>query len=155
MTKNGNDAVFDRLTKLAHFIPTETMATMEDTARLFLDDIYKLQGLPEGIISDRDSKFTGNFWQALFEALGTRLGVSTAFHPPTDGQLGHYVGPVHDTWEEWLIFYEFAVNNAYRDYAISVELLAESWSGCTALENLQHSPFSKARICSSAEKRIV
>ena len=89
MTKNGNDAIFvvvDRLTKMAHFIPTKTTATAEDTARLFLDNVFRLHGLPEEIISDRDSKFNGNFWQALFESLGTRLGMSTAFHPQTDGQ---------------------------------------------------------------------
>ena len=121
MTKNGNDAIFvvvDRLTKMAHFIPTKTTATAEDTARLFLDNVFRLHGLPEEIISNRDSKFTGNFWQALFECLGTRLGMPTAFHPQTDGQtermnitledmLRHYVGPDHDDWEEVLSSCEF------------------------------------------------
>jgi transposase InsO family protein len=106
---------------------------------IILDDAFKLHGLPEEIISDRDSKFTGNFWQALFESLGMRLGMSTAFHPQTDGQtermnrtledmLRHYVGPDHDDWEELLSSCEFAVNNAYQDSIKTTPFLLILWA---------------------------
>ena len=55
-------------------------------AQIFLDNVFRLRGLPEVIISDRDPQFTGKFWGALFDLLGTDLRFSTAFHPQTDGQ---------------------------------------------------------------------
>ncbi len=63
-TDEGFDAIYvvvDRLTKMAHFIPTKTTATAEDTAELFRDNIFKLHGLPEDIVSDRDSIYRGSF----------------------------------------------------------------------------------------------
>ena len=139
---------------MAHFIPTKTTATAEDTARLFLDNVFRLHGLPEEIVSDRDSKFTGNFWQALFEALGTRLGMSTAFHPQTDGQIErmnriiedmrrrlHYVGPDHDDWEELLSSCEFAVYNAYQDSIKTTPFLLNYGQN----PRVAAQPFSKVR----------
>ena len=51
-----------------------------------MHNIFKLQGIPKMIISNRDVKFTSAFWKALFEGLGTQLHFSTAYHPQTDGQ---------------------------------------------------------------------
>ena len=85
---NGYDAIFvcvDKLSKMAHFMPTTTHVTAEGTARLFRDHVYKLHGLPRVILSDRDARFTSRFWDALHGLLGTRLAMSTAFHPQTDG----------------------------------------------------------------------
>ena len=55
-------------------------------AQIFIDNVFRLHGLPEVIISDQDSRFTGKFWRALFDLLGTDLWFSTAFHSQTDGQ---------------------------------------------------------------------
>ncbi|GJV19174.1 putative reverse transcriptase domain-containing protein, partial [Tanacetum coccineum] len=54
-------------------------------ARLYLNEIVARHGVPISIISDHDSRFTSRFWQLMQEALGTRLDMSTAYHPQTDG----------------------------------------------------------------------
>ena len=55
-------------------------------AQIFINNAFRLHGLPEVIISDRDPRFTGKFWRSLFDLLGTNLQFSTAFHLQTDGQ---------------------------------------------------------------------
>ena len=55
-------------------------------ARIFVDTVFRLHGLPEVIISDRDPRFTGKFWESLFDLLGTDLRFTTTYHPQTDGQ---------------------------------------------------------------------
>ena len=78
--------IVDRLTKSAHFIPVRTDFSLQKLAKLYVTEIVRLYGVPVSIISDRDPRFTSRFWQKLHEALGTRLNISTAFHPQTDGQ---------------------------------------------------------------------
>lgn len=127
-TQAGYDAVLvvcDRLSKLVHFIPTTTTAKAEDVARLFVDNIVKLHGLPASIVSDRDSKFTSIFWQTVCQLWGVTQKLSTAFHPATDGQternnrvleeyLRHYVGAMQDDWDTYLPMAEFAMNDAFH-----------------------------------------
>lgn len=60
--------------------------TAYSMSRIFMDHIYKLHGLPESIISDRDSISLSNFRQELFKLLGTELNMSTAYHTQIDGQ---------------------------------------------------------------------
>ncbi|GJX70781.1 putative reverse transcriptase domain-containing protein [Tanacetum coccineum] len=87
-TSSGLDTIWvivDRLTKSAHFLPMREDYKMERLARLYLNEIVARHGVPISIISDRDSCFTSRFWQSMQEALGTRLDMSTAYHPQTDG----------------------------------------------------------------------
>src|SRR4051812_49105804 len=115
----------DRLSKQAHFEAMNTTATAPDVAKIFLNTIFRHHGLPQVIVSDRDSKFTSNFWQALFKMLDTRLAMSTSFHPQTDGQtertnrtleqiLRNYVSYKQDNWDQCLTMAEFAYNNAQQ-----------------------------------------
>ncbi|POM63295.1 Pol protein [Phytophthora palmivora] len=74
------------LSKMYHLAPVRDKITGKQAAQLFLDSVFRYHGLPETIVSDRDPRFTGAFWDTLFQMLGTKLTVSTADHPQTDGQ---------------------------------------------------------------------
>ena len=78
--------VVDRVSKMAHFVPTRDTATAQEVGRLYFDKVVKHHGMQKSIISDRDPKFTSRFWRALWKKLGTELKMSTAFRPQTDGQ---------------------------------------------------------------------
>ncbi|GJS93962.1 putative reverse transcriptase domain-containing protein [Tanacetum coccineum] len=83
-TSRGHDTIWvvmDRLTKSAHFLPMYEDYKMERLARIYLNEIVARHGVPISIISDHDSRFTLRFWQSMQEALGTRLDMSTAYHP--------------------------------------------------------------------------
>ncbi|CAI5472253.1 unnamed protein product [Closterium sp. Yama58-4] len=122
---SGNDSVLvvvDRLTKMAHFAPCRTTITAEDTAKLFISTVVRLHGLPSAIISDRDPKFTSKFWQETWAQYGTRLQISSSYHPQTDGQtertnqtmeqLIRTNCPDIRKWEDSLPMLEFVYNNA-------------------------------------------
>ena len=78
--------IVDRLTKSAHFIPVKVTYNAEKLVKLYISEIVRLHGVPLSIISDRGTQFTSKFWRILHAELGTRLDLSTAFHPQTDGQ---------------------------------------------------------------------
>lgn len=78
--------VVDRFTKYNHFIGINHPYTAFHIAKICMDNIYKLHGMPQSIVSDSDSIFISSFWQELFKLLGTELNLSTAYHPKTDGQ---------------------------------------------------------------------
>ncbi|GJY64861.1 putative reverse transcriptase domain-containing protein [Tanacetum coccineum] len=88
-TTNGYDTIWviiDRLTKSAHFLPMRETDPMEKLMKLYMKEVVTRHGVPVSIISDRDGRFTSLFWKALNKALGTRLDMSTAYHPEMDGQ---------------------------------------------------------------------
>ncbi|GMF29277.1 unnamed protein product [Phytophthora fragariaefolia] len=132
----GNTGVVvfvDRLSKMAHLAAVPDTIDGEGTASLFLDRVFRQHGLPEAVISDRDPRFTGKFWTSIFAVLGTRLDMSTADHPQTDGQTERVNRVVEDVlrsicaetprrWSAMLTLVEFALNNAvhasYRLHAV-------------------------------------
>ena len=88
-TSSGYDSIWviiDRLTKSAHFLPIRETYAIEKLACIYINEIVSRHGVPLNIISDRDGRFTSHFWKSLQRALGTRLDLSTAYHPQTNGQ---------------------------------------------------------------------
>ena len=125
-SSSGYDAILvcvDRLTKMAHFCPTNSTVTAGETARLYLHNVFKHHGLPEDIVSDRGPQFVSKFTQSLLAALDIKGNRSTAYHPQSDGQtervnqtleqyLRIFCGYQQDDWSELLPLAEFAYNNA-------------------------------------------
>lgn len=118
--------IVDRLTKMAHFIPTTKTCTAQQASQLFLDHIVRLHGLPDDIVSDRGSVFMSGFWQGLFTLLGVKHNASTAFHPESDGQtervnqvleqyLRCFISYQQDNWVSLLPTAEFSYNNTHHE----------------------------------------
>nr|GEZ94358.1 putative reverse transcriptase domain-containing protein [Tanacetum cinerariifolium] len=98
-TLSGHDSIWvivDRLTKSAHFLPVKMIDSIEKLTQLYLKEIVCRHGVPISIISDSDSKFTSRFWRSLQEALGTRLDMSTAYHPEMNGQNESLIIPLDE-----------------------------------------------------------
>jgi len=88
----GKDAILvicNRLSKITHFVATTEGTSAEELARLFSDNIWKLYGLPESMVSYRGPQFVAELTRELNRMLGIETRLSTAFHPQTDGQIEH------------------------------------------------------------------
>ena len=78
--------IVDRFTKSAHLIPVKSTYAAEYYARIYINEIVSLHGIPLSIISDRGARFTYHFWKTFQKGLGTQVKLSTFFHPQMDGQ---------------------------------------------------------------------
>ena len=78
--------VVNRLSKQAISLPCFKTTTVKDMARMYVDNIYRIHGAPESIVSDRGPQFISDFWDEFCRILGIKIKLSTAFHPQTDGQ---------------------------------------------------------------------
>ena len=121
----GKDAILvvhNRLSKMTYFVATTEETLVEGLVRLFRDNIWKLYGLPESIVSDRGPQFATELMKELNKMLGIETRLSTAFHPQTNGQteqinqeleqyLRFFVDYRQKDWLEWLASVEFVVNN--------------------------------------------
>ena len=112
-----------RLTSMVHLIPIKTTTTTAELAEVYIREIVRLHGLPESIVSDRDSKFTSKFWREVHRLLGAKLLMSTSFHPQTDGMterairsvsqiLRSTVSPDQLNWVDQVPLTEFAINSS-------------------------------------------
>jgi hypothetical protein len=117
--------IIDKFTKYAHFIPVHHPFTAFQIAKIFLDSVYKLHGLPKAIISDRDRVFTSTVWQELFKLTDTKLLMSSSYHPQTDGQTERLnqcleefmrciVHSCPKQWSKWLPVAEFWYNTTHH-----------------------------------------
>src|ERR1700677_5095486 len=114
--------VADRFTKEAHFIPCTNETSTLGLATLFHDNVWKLHGLPDDIVSDRGPNFTSALMKELNKLLGIKTKLSTAYHPQTDGQterinqdlelfLRIFINHRQSDWFNWISIAEFSYNN--------------------------------------------
>ncbi|KAJ9552617.1 hypothetical protein OSB04_016662 [Centaurea solstitialis] len=127
-TQKGHGSIWvigDRLTKSTLFLPIREDFSIDRLAQLYVNKIVIRHGLPVSIISDRDSRFISRFWQSLNKAMGTRLDLSTLYHPQTDGQTEGTIQTLEDmlcacvmefggNWDNHLPLTEFSYNNSYH-----------------------------------------
>ncbi|GJU88382.1 reverse transcriptase domain-containing protein [Tanacetum coccineum] len=127
-SKNGHATIWvivDRLTKSAHFLAIREDYSTERLARIYIDKIIARHEVPVSIISDRDRRFTSRCWQTVQKALGTRLDMSTTYHPQTDGQSERTIQTLEvmlrtcvidfgGSWDVHLPLVEFSYNNSYH-----------------------------------------
>ena len=117
--------IVDRLTKSAHFIPINIKYSLDRLTSLYISEIVRLHGVPASIVSDRDPRFTSRFWNSLHQALGTKLKLSSAYHPQTDGQTERTIQSLEDllrayvlehkgSWDTFLPLVEFTYNNSFH-----------------------------------------
>jgi hypothetical protein len=151
----GKDAILvvvDRLSKMKHYIASHTTTGSEDLARLYIDHVWKLHGLPTSIVSDRGTQFTSKFWKPLCKALKITVAISSAFHPETDSQperanaimeqyLRSYVSYQQDDWVDWLPIAEFTANNAISETTQVSPFIANYGYDPRFTENLALPPF--------------
>jgi hypothetical protein len=124
----GKDCIYvvvESLNKFAHFFSMSSKYSTAQVAELFFREVFWLYGLPKTIVSDRDSKFMGGFWQELFILIGTELTPSTSYHPQTDGKtkivkkwlkgyLRNYVLGQQKAWIKLLHSGEHFYNTTYH-----------------------------------------
>ena len=124
-TPRGADfllVIVDRYSKMIQLIATHQRLKAAELADIFFRHIVRLFGIPEQIVSDRDTRFMSNFWRALWLKCGTQMGLSSSYHPQTDGQteranktveeiLRSYVSATGTDWDLQLSAAEFAYNS--------------------------------------------
>jgi hypothetical protein len=127
-TKEGHDMIWvivDRLTKSAHFLAIREKDPTEKIVKKYVKEVVSKHGVPVSIISDRDTRFNSQFWRGFQKAFGTRIDMSTAYHPQTDGQSERTIQTLEDmlracvldfggNWDDHLHLVEFSYNNSYH-----------------------------------------
>ncbi|XP_028758775.1 uncharacterized protein LOC114717745 [Neltuma alba] len=117
--------VIDRLSKYAHFMPLKHSYNSQHVAKAFIHSVVKLHGFPKTIVSDRDKVFLSAFWCHLTTLHGTKLNMSSAYHPQSDGQsealnkclemyLRCFVFDCPRHWLDYLPWAEFWYNTSYH-----------------------------------------
>lgn len=117
--------VVDRFTKFAHFLSLSHPYTTQEVAKVFLDQVVKIHGVPRTIISDRDKVFTSLMWQSLLKSLGSKLSMSSACHPQTDGQIERVNQCLENylrclcfhhpmSWHKWLSLAQWWCNSSHH-----------------------------------------
>src|SRR6202158_3836631 len=140
-TSQGYDSLFvvvDRLSKATIITPCNKTITAEETSKLYMENVWRRTGLPHQVISDRGPQFVSKVMQEIWDKLGVKSTMSTAFHPQTDGaservnqELEEYLRVFsnfqQDNWVELIPFMEFAHNA--RQHSATGRSPFEIWYG--------------------------
>ncbi|KAJ9505148.1 hypothetical protein QJQ45_012840 [Haematococcus lacustris] len=117
---HGFDAIcvfVDRLSKMVHFVPCKESMNAKGFARLFVDNVFKLHGLPKDMVSDRGPHFHNTFWHHVQKLLGMRGSLSSSYHPQSDGQTERY----NRVLEEMLRPSRCALQGKAKEYLVQWE----------------------------------
>ncbi|KAI3771734.1 hypothetical protein L6452_02901 [Arctium lappa] len=117
--------VVDRLTKNTHFLAMRETLPLDKLARLYINEVVSRHGVPLSIVLDRDSHFISHFRGAFQRELGTKVKLSTAYHPQMDGQSERTIQTLEDmlrscvidfegNWDSHIPLVEFSYNNSYH-----------------------------------------
>ena len=123
-TAKGYDAIVvftDRLTKRAFIEPCTKTASAGDLARIFFTTVFRSQGMPRVLLSDRGPQFVSAFWSSFFGLLQTDIRLTSSYHPQSNGgserfnrtlieALRCFVNARQDNWDQYLVHFEFAYN---------------------------------------------
>jgi len=120
------DVFMCKLTKYTFLVPQRANATAMDFAKAYFDTVFRHHGFPARIISDRDPLFTSEFWKHLSALAGTKLNLSSTYHPQTDSEterrnrtieqvLRAFLNNNQSNWVELLPAVEFAINSTIQD----------------------------------------
>lgn len=129
VTERGHDTIVvfvDRLSKMVHLAPSTKTVTAEGLVELFEQHVFRLHGLPNDIVSDRDVRVQSEFWKLICDQFGIIHNQTSSHHPQSDGQTENANGVLEDTlrhfvnqesqrdWDALLPVAEFAMNSAYN-----------------------------------------
>ncbi|KAI3751827.1 hypothetical protein L2E82_22918 [Cichorium intybus] len=170
-TPRGYESIWvivDRLTKSAQFIPYKEKYRVDQLAKIYIDEVICRHGFPASIVSDRDSRFTSRFWQSLQKQLGTKVLMSTAYHPQTDDQSERTIQTLEDmlrtcvidfggSWEDHLPLVEFAYNNSYHSSIQMAPYEALYGAPChtpTCWTEVGEKPLAGPEIVAQSEEKI-
>ena len=166
-TSNGFDNIFvivDKLTKYAIIIPTTIRITKEEAARLFFKHIISKFGIPCQVISDRDTRWRGDFWKEICRLMGMRRSLTTSYHPQADGQteilnqgleisICAYIGPDRDDWSEMLNMLSLSYNSSpHTATGFSPAYLLRGFQPITSATMLNQSPsIDRTKVVKNSE----
>jgi len=130
--------VVDRLTKMAHFIPTFNECDAPTCAKLYMQRVWRIHGAPDQVISDRGSQFDSDFMKEFLKSIGSKTSLSTAYHPQTDGQTERvnqeletfvriFCDYRQDNWAELIALAEFCYNNRAHSSTKQLPLIPPSF----------------------------
>ncbi len=111
---------------MVHLVPSCMNYKVKEVAELIFEEVYKLHGLPKGIVSDRDMLFTSIFWSHLHKLIGSKLKMSSAYHPEADGateranrvigaMLRQCISADQKNWATMLPAIEFVINSVHSE----------------------------------------
>ena len=132
----GHEAILvvvDRLSKGAYFIPLRHPFIASSVAKIFIENMVKLHGIPRSIVTDWEALFMSSFWQELFTLQGSKLKASSSYHPQTDGQTE----VMNQTLEQYLRCYCHDEQSRWKEYLP----WAEYWYNTTYHASINTSPF--------------
>ena len=131
--KNYILVIVDKFSKFSHFVPLSHPFAAGVVAKTFMQQVYRLHGVPLSIISDRDRIFTSQLWQELFKLANVQLRMSSAYHPQSDGQTER----VNQCVEQFLRCFVHACPSKWVDWIY----LAGFWYNVSWHSALKMSPF--------------